>query len=899
MSNSFPVTNITAQAPFGVQNTKTTQNTQKPTEKSSQVSFDLRAKKLELEIEAMKKQLEQRNVQQVKPVNPQEQSGFISKGISIINATPTVNGKPIITPAPTVTVRPAVIAKPVFEVKNPEAIVTIQSAEEMLKQRGIKNFSDFIPIPEGWTNKKLAQVLDIYAQLPLMGNNNKFKVAQWIMKNNLKLNAGDLKDLGKLGRETSLKEDSLKVFLGYSEAFRDRVITLMKHDVPTDHFPEILKKVPEQNIAPCAMHYKYLINANVSHQKILQFYSGYHSKDLEDVLKSVLEHEKINLKNIDFAINLYKAGKDYSSIVCMLKLQEGGFDNKLLLECTFNSIMKYPESRRAHFTKEAIALFKDETIPNGLIPQLLTVIPENRENRTKFIENFLFCIKNVSLANLTENEIHDSLKVISKLSSSYVQVQDNFFGREERQIPVEAILAILKIPKEKRVDVHTIKESKDLFSNTLTISAQELKKSPVRAILMHIGDKSGITYDQVAKIALEEAEAEIKQLEIEFKNAPYAKQVEREFAFGIEEFTFDMLQNVHKSQKGENLAFCPVGVSFVMSMLKAGVGPEDQKEIESICHLPVNSLDFQAAVNLYMQRLEKSGMGIANLVYSKESLDPDFIKAMQSRYSEIRNAKPDISAEQVAQELNAFASEQTHGMIPKIVDAKELRLFALALVNAMYFKRNWEHPFSDADRGIFNVGPLNASKAVEVEMMSRTSQMRYYSDDDVQAVEISYKKEEGRNGASMLVVMPKEQGNISIIDRKYYQTICEGLKSTDVKLTMPEFIIKQELDIKEMLKNMNISHLFNQADFKPMVLNKGKAGNLEIGFIRQNTVIKVDKEGTEAAAVTICAIVSKGCSVGPEEMTCDRPFVFFIQTDDKDNKRSDIAFCGVVQNPNS
>ena len=94
---------------------------------------------------------------------------------------------------------------------------------------------------------------------------------------------------------------------------------------------------------------------------------------------------------------------------------------------------------------------------------------------------------------------------------------------------------------------------------------------------------------------------------------------------------------------------------------------------------------------------------------------------------------------------------------------------------------------------------------------------------------------------------------------------------------MPEFECSTDSELKNLCKDMGINAIFTpMANFGGMLAKD--AGPLMVDSVLQKAYIKVNREGTKAAAVTgmvFCA----GCA--PESnktkyVTLDRPFVYAI-----------------------
>ncbi len=72
----------------------------------------------------------------------------------------------------------------------------------------------------------------------------------------------------------------------------------------------------------------------------------------------------------------------------------------------------------------------------------------------------------------------------------------------------------------------------------------------------------------------------------------------------------------------------------------------------------------------------------------------------------------------------------------------------------------------------------------------------------------------------------------------------------------------------------------------------GATGDVCIQFVKQNTFVEVNEEGTEAAAVTSVGI---GLSSLPPSMRFDRPFLFAI----RERSTGTILFLGRMGHPSA
>ena len=107
---------------------------------------------------------------------------------------------------------------------------------------------------------------------------------------------------------------------------------------------------------------------------------------------------------------------------------------------------------------------------------------------------------------------------------------------------------------------------------------------------------------------------------------------------------------------------------------------------------------------------------------------------------------------------------------------------------------------------------------------------------------------------------------------------------TDVIATIPNFKIENKLDMTEAIKNTGLGALFGDEAFS-------KIGPMEIDSIFHGAYIKVDKDGTEAAAATVMtAGVTSIREPVIRYINIDKPFIYII----KEETYGNILFMGRV-----
>ena len=225
-----------------------------------------------------------------------------------------------------------------------------------------------------------------------------------------------------------------------------------------------------------------------------------------------------------------------------------------------------------------------------------------------------------------------------------------------------------------------------------------------------------------------------------------------------------------------------------------------------------------------------------------------------------------------ANQVNKWCSDATHKKIPKIVDniSGEDKM---VLINAIYFKGNWKQPFDKKDTHKDTFLNFN-NQPKEVDFMNSTKNFDYFEDEELQSISLNYEKD----NLKALIILPKKEKDIntfiaSFTSEKYHKII-KYLAYKKVIFSLPKFEINFSAELKSHFQTLGMKEAFtNNADFSAMKKEK----DIYISRIIHKTFIKVDEQGTEAAAATAVVMRCFGLSINQDPiMKVDHPFLFMI-----------------------
>lgn len=362
------------------------------------------------------------------------------------------------------------------------------------------------------------------------------------------------------------------------------------------------------------------------------------------------------------------------------------------------------------------------------------------------------------------------------------------------------------------------------------------------------------------------------------------------------QFGFDLYGRL-RSEPG-NLFISPINITSALAMTAAGAQGQTLHEMLQVLHLPQGDGMTNNFASL-LQQLEVDSrspyeLSLAAALWGNEGfpIQQSFLDRVNKGFGgglKRVNFKDSVAAANI---INAWVEQQTKSKIKELVTPENITpLTRLILTSAIYFKGQWQTKFT---KEFTQPEPFftSADKSTKTAMMHTTGKFRYYEDKGLQLVDLPYKG----NRISMTIVLPKSKDGLATLESELSGSkITEWINKSSSQLgevALPKFEFSVRYSLPDQLQAMGMKRAFsNGAEFGGI----STAEPLKIADVIHKAFIKVDEEGSEAAAATAVIMERAPSPVADKfHFRADHPFVFMI----RDNKTGTVLFLGRMSEPN-
>ncbi|XP_023977889.1 serpin B6 isoform X2 [Physeter macrocephalus] len=368
-------------------------------------------------------------------------------------------------------------------------------------------------------------------------------------------------------------------------------------------------------------------------------------------------------------------------------------------------------------------------------------------------------------------------------------------------------------------------------------------------------------------------------------------------------FALTLLKHLGEDNS-RNVFISPISISSALAMVFMGAKGNTAAQMSQALSLSRSSgaggdvhQDFQNLLSEVNRTGTQYLLRTANRLFGEKTYDflPSFKDSCRKFYqAEMEELDFISAAEESRKHINTWVAQRTEGKIIDLLSPGSVdSVTCLVLVNAIYFKGNWENQFNKQHT---KQRPFKVSKNVEkpVQMMFKKStfKMTYIGEIFTKILVLPYVGRE----LDMIIMLPDENTDLKTVEKEVtYEKFLEWtrpdlMEEEEVEVSLPKFKLEESYDMEGVLRTLGMTDAFESAsaDFSAM----SSRGNLCLSRVAHKAFVEVDEEGTEAAAATAAVMMLRCARITPR-FCADHPFLFFIQH----SKTRGLLFCGRLSSP--
>ena len=370
-------------------------------------------------------------------------------------------------------------------------------------------------------------------------------------------------------------------------------------------------------------------------------------------------------------------------------------------------------------------------------------------------------------------------------------------------------------------------------------------------------------------------------------------RAEQEMVGSSNDFAFNLFRQARDEVKSQILS--PISITYALGMLNNGAAGETQQQINKVLGFSETGAD---GINEFCYKMlqrastldDQTKVLIGNTIYLNKDKGYDLLPAFVAKANAFYDAEPEsrsFSDGKTRDVINKWGSDHTMGMIKETLRKDEFDENAVSyLLNAIYFKGAWAQKFDKnvtTDEEFEHAGPTKES--IVCPMMRQMAKFDYTETETFQALRLPY----GNGAYQMTVLLPR---NIKYIDiqkgddinkvlqsltAESWQQIQQQMSPATVDLKLPRFESDTDINLIPIMKKLGMTKAFDPLDAEFQYFCTFP--QIYIELMKQVAKIKLDEEGTEAAAVTVIGM--KDGAAGPSEpkyvtFHANHPFLYVI-----------------------
>jgi serine protease inhibitor len=331
------------------------------------------------------------------------------------------------------------------------------------------------------------------------------------------------------------------------------------------------------------------------------------------------------------------------------------------------------------------------------------------------------------------------------------------------------------------------------------------------------------------------------------------------------------------------LAFLDMGASDQMRLaIHRALGFGDAKQTAK------RDIDGTRLIATEMLRRDRAEgpLVLADIIVFDPASQPHQAAIRQLQAAGAKVSIEDLSKPETIARLNDQVKDLTRGLIPTVLDDAPEDA-GLVAINALYFKDRWKAPFDPAethDKKFYMPG----GAPMDVPMMLSEGHFAFRQNSNFVAVELSYATDDYK----LVIATSKE----APLDVRGFAEVTGWLSGQEFQMqegevAMPRFSASGSEDLLPAVDALGLGTARKAHD----ALKGFTATSQTISRVVQKTELRINEEGTEAAAAT-AVTTTRSAMASPAQyvkMIVDKPFMFAL----RDGRTGLVLLQGYVAKP--
>lgn len=364
--------------------------------------------------------------------------------------------------------------------------------------------------------------------------------------------------------------------------------------------------------------------------------------------------------------------------------------------------------------------------------------------------------------------------------------------------------------------------------------------------------------------------------------AVQGQSVNKTYAESAADFALNLLRNTYT---GGNCVLSPYSVYTALAMCANGADTQTLAQMQEVLGMSAAELNvflYSVAQNVGAELQSANSIWFSNA--DNFTPNADFLQLNADYYG--ADMFSSAFHEQTLEDINRWIREKTNGRIENALDRIEANTM-MYLINALSFDAKWDNLYHS---GQIADGVFHSPEGDETVQMMSGEESEYLADENA----TGFIKDYAGGQYSYVALLPNEgisvEDYLATLNGEKLTTMVGNPENVTVFTTMPKYEISYKTELNDALSAMGMPLAFSDnADFSRM-------SNLELKISRvlHQTQLTVDELGTQAGAMTIVEMDTKGVILNSRTVVLDRPFVMGIY----DNVNCTFVFLGVVESVN-